>query len=60
MGSLGREELSLQVASLRVGIAALASLAELELCVRRQQTLMVGRALRGFLAAGLKEVSMLS
>lgn len=53
MGGLGGEELGSEIVGFFVCVAALACLAELELGVRWEETLVVGRAAKGFFASGL-------
>lgn len=55
VSGLGGEELGAQVAGFAVGIAALAGLAEFELCVRGEEALVVGWPAEGFFADGLGE-----
>jgi len=52
--SLGGQELSAKVACVAVGVTTLPSLAKLELCIGREQALMVCGTSECFFAAGLK------
>lgn len=52
MGGLGLEKVCTEITDFRIGITALARLADLELGVRGEKTLMVGGTFGSFFAAG--------
>lgn len=55
MGSLGLEEVCTEITNFRIGIAALARLADLELGVCWEESLMVGGTFGSFFATGWVE-----
>lgn len=54
MRGFGGKELGAKVSDIAVGITALAGLAKFELCVCREEPLVVGWATEGFFADGLR------
>ena len=55
---LGGQQLGGQIPRIGVVVDALPCLAVFELCVRGEEPLVVGRAAKGFFAAGLVSVSV--